>query len=65
MVRVGDREVFWRDGMTVADLLSESGDSYPYAAVRFNGRLVARPEFDRTSVPDNCEVFALPLIAGG
>jgi sulfur carrier protein ThiS len=65
MLRVDDREVPWREGMTVADLLRDLGDPYPYAVVRIRGRLVSGPDFHRTRVPDESEVYLIPLIAGG
>jgi len=65
MVRIADREFYWREGMTVADLLEELGDPYPYAMVRVSGRLISRPNFDQAAVPNNSEVFLIPLISGG
>jgi sulfur carrier protein ThiS len=65
MIRVDGRELTWREGMTVADLLEELGDYYPYAAVRIRNRLISRPNFDKTKVPKDAEVFLLPLISGG
>ena len=65
MVRVEGREFFWREGMTVADLLKELGDPYPYAVVRIGDRLISRPDFDKATVPDDSEVFPIPLISGG
>jgi sulfur carrier protein ThiS len=65
MVRVEGRELFWREGMTVADLLKELGDPYPYAVVRIGDRLISRPDFDNAAVPNDSEVFLIPLISGG
>ena len=65
MVRVDGREFFWREGMTVADLLKELGDPYPYAVVRISDRLISRSDFDKDPVPNDSEVFLIPLIAGG
>jgi sulfur carrier protein ThiS len=65
MVRVDGREFIWREGMTVADLLKELGDPYPYAAVRIRNRLISRPDFQKMKVPKDSEVFLLPLISGG
>lgn len=65
MVRVGDREFPWREGLTVADLLKEMGDPYPYAVARVGDRHISNPDFDKAKVPDNSEVFLIPLIAGG
>lgn len=65
MVRVEGREFCWREGMTVADLLKEIGDPYPYAVVRIGDRLISRPDFDKATVPNDSEVFPIPLISGG
>ena len=65
MIRVGKKDLPWREGMTVADLLNDLGDSYPYSAVRINQRTISRPNFDKTTIPDNTEVFLIPMIAGG
>ncbi|OGP98065.1 MAG: hypothetical protein A2Z51_03755 [Deltaproteobacteria bacterium RBG_19FT_COMBO_52_11] len=65
MVRVGNKELPWREGMTLADLLRELGDPYPYAVARIGDRIISNPDFGRTTVPNNSEVFLIPLIAGG
>ena len=65
MVRVGEREFPWREGMTVSDLLAEIGDPYPYAVARIGDRIISSPDFHKTVVPKNSEVFLIPLIAGG
>ncbi len=65
MIRVSDKTVEWFEGMTVSDLLNELGDPHPYAVVRINQTYVSRPNFDRTTIPDNSEVFLIPMIAGG
>ncbi len=65
MVRIGDKEFAWREGMTVSDLLIEMGDPYPYAVARIGDRIVSSPDFDKAVVPRNAEVFLIPLIAGG
>lgn len=65
MVRVEGREIRWRKGMTVADLLEELGDPYPYAVVRIGDKLISRPDFGKAKVPDDSEVFPISLISGG
>jgi thiamine biosynthesis protein ThiS len=65
MVRVNGREFSWREGMTIADLLNELGDSYSYPVVRIRDRLISEPNFKEATVPDNAEVHLIPLIVGG
>ena len=65
MVMIGGRKIGWREGMTVADLLKELDDPYPYPVVRIRNRLISRPDFEKALVPKDSEVFLIPLIAGG
>jgi sulfur carrier protein ThiS len=65
MVRVEGKAFAWREGMTVADILEELGDPYPYPVARISDRLISRPEFERATIPDGSEVFLIPLVVGG
>jgi thiamine biosynthesis protein ThiS len=65
VIKVRGKDYPWRKGMTVADLLEEIGDPYPYAVVRINEAAISKPHFDTTLVPDNSEVYLIPMIAGG
>ena len=65
MIKVSENTVTWREGMTISDLLDELGDPHPYAVVRINQTYVSRPNFDHTTIPDDAEVFLIPMIAGG
>ena len=65
MIKVSDKILKWREGMTVSSLLKELDDSHPYAVVRINDTYVSRPNFDKTTIPDEAEVFLIPMIAGG
>ena len=65
MIEIDGRKVAWREGMTISDLLAEIKDPHPYPVVRIDNRYVSRPNFDKTSIPDNSKVFLIPMIAGG
>jgi thiamine biosynthesis protein ThiS len=65
MIQVADQTVTWYEGMTISDLLDELGDPHPYAVVRINQTYVSRPNFEQTTIPDDSEVFLIPMIAGG
>ena len=65
MIQVAGKQHPWHDGMTVSDLLKELDDSHPYAVVRINEQYVSRPNFEQTIIPDDAEVFLIPMIAGG
>ena len=65
MIKVADHTIDWREGMTISDLLIEINDPHPYAVVRINQSYVSRPNFDKTIIPDDAEVYLIPMIAGG
>jgi thiamine biosynthesis protein ThiS len=65
MVSLGDRDIPWQAGLTVATLLAELQDGHRYAVVKLNGKLVSRPHFASTPVPDGSRVTPIPMIAGG
>ncbi len=65
MIQVGGQQFSWREGMTIADLLEELKDPHPYVVVRINEQYVSRPNFAKTIIPDDAEIFLIPMIAGG
>jgi thiamine biosynthesis protein ThiS len=65
MIKVADHTVDWHAGMTISDLLIEINDPHPYAVVRIDQTYVSRPNFDKTIIPDNAEVYLIPMVAGG
>jgi thiamine biosynthesis protein ThiS len=65
MITVGKEEIPWEKGMTVAQALEAIADNHAYAVVRVNQKVVSRPNFDKTPVPDHCEITLIPMISGG
>jgi len=65
MVYVHEQKIPWKQGMTVASLLEQLEDGHLYAVVKLDGRLVSRPFFNVTAVPDGARVTPIPMIAGG
>lgn len=65
MIKVADHAIDWREGMTISDLLIEINDPHPYAVVRINQSYVSRPNFNKTIIPDDAEVYLIPMVAGG
>ncbi|WP_456367662.1 MoaD/ThiS family protein [Thermococcus sp.] len=56
-----EREVEWRKGMTVKDILREVGFNTESAIARINGRVVLEDE----KVEDGTEVEVIPVVSGG
>ncbi|MCF8038977.1 MAG: MoaD/ThiS family protein [Desulfohalobiaceae bacterium] len=65
MIRVKDRHITWHEGMTVADMLRELGDGFPYAAALINDRYVCRRDFPTALIPDKAEIILIPGVGGG
>jgi sulfur carrier protein ThiS len=65
MIRVNGKNHSWYEGMTIRDLLNYFNKSHLYAVVRINDKHISRPYFEKTLIPDNSEVFLIPMIAGG
>lgn len=65
MIKVNDKEIPWREGMTIADVLEAIEDPYPYPVVRVGEKAVSRHDFERTTVPDGVVLYPIPMIAGG
>jgi sulfur carrier protein ThiS len=65
MIKINGKEHFWYEGMTIKDLLKNLNNSHLYAVVRINEKHISMPYFEKTLVPDNSEVFLIPMIAGG
>ena len=66
MIHVNNQyEVEWRPGITVQDLLDELKFTFRLIVVKVDGKVVLRPDYAATPVPDGAEVQALHLISGG
>ncbi len=66
MIKVDGKERPWHPGITVADLLRDMPDpSYQYAIIRLNQDIVAEPFFTKTKIPDNAEIYLIPMVVGG
>lgn len=65
MITVGEQQIPWHSGMTLAELMDRIDEEHFFAVVRLNGKLVSRPNFSTTSIADGSEVVLIPMIAGG
>ena len=65
MIQVNDEAHDWQEGMTVADLIRDLDDRFPYAVVRIGDKHISRSDFEKTLVPDNSKVYLIHIVAGG
>jgi len=56
-----EREIEWRKGLTVADVLREVGFNTESAIARVNGRIALEDE----RIEDNTSVEVIPVVSGG
>lgn len=65
MIEVDGEKRQWKEGMTLASLLTELKDTQFCSVIRMNGRLISSPRFRETLIPDGSTIRLLPLVAGG
>ncbi len=65
MITLDGEQRPWQSNMAVSQLLQEIADAHQYAVIKVNGRYVSRPNFDTYIIPDNAEIYLIPMIAGG
>jgi thiamine biosynthesis protein ThiS len=65
VITLDGEQMSWQSGMTVSHLMQEITDAHQYAVIKVNGRYVSRPSFDTYVIPDNAEIYLIPMIAGG
>lgn len=65
MITVDDRPYPWRADLSLAELMTTVDPEGKSAVVRLGVRLVSRPNFAVTAVPDGAEVRLIPMVAGG
>jgi sulfur carrier protein ThiS len=65
MVYIDDAPYEWQPDLSVADLLARLPDGECIAVVKLDGKLVSRPFFTTTRVPDGARIVPVPMIAGG
>lgn len=66
MVRVNEREIEYKKGMTVADAIREAGQSIDkMTIVMVDGIILSLDEIKSVIVEDGAFIKLLPLISGG
>jgi thiamine biosynthesis protein ThiS len=65
MIEVDGRSRPWLRDLTLAELMAQVDPRGEIAVVRMNDRLVSRPKFKSTAVPDGAVIRLIPMVAGG
>lgn len=66
MVKVNDKEVKFREGMTVAEALKVAGESLDQMAIIIvDGQVISKGDLNSITVTVNTNISLLPLTSGG
>lgn len=65
MITVNSNQIEWEENLTVESLLKKMNYTFPKIVVRVNGKVVEQKMWSAYKVPDDAEVQAHHLIAGG
>ena len=65
VIHVNGKAVPWHGEMAVTTLIRTLREAYIYPVVRIDNKIISRPLFDQTAVPDGTRDFLIPLVAGG
>ena len=55
----------WVEDETVAQLLLRMKYTYPLVAVKIDGRLIPKTDYQQQTIPDNSTVEVVHLMSGG
>ncbi len=58
------KDIFWRKGMTVSDLLVEIKQTLPLVGILINGMYVSKQNFDKVKIPDGAVIEFIPWKEG-
>jgi sulfur carrier protein len=65
MILVNEEPLDWHEGMTVRDVLKIRNYRFPMLVIHVNDALIAKKDYDITTVPDGAVVKVIHLISGG
>jgi thiamine biosynthesis protein ThiS len=65
MVTVKGKKIEWRPGLTVRDVLIETGYNFPNIQAVLNKKVIKRKDWDTCLVPDESRVDILYIVSGG
>jgi thiamine biosynthesis protein ThiS len=66
MITINSREkVEWKENLTIRDLLQRPGNRYSLVAVTVNSTLVPLESYDTYVIPDDAQVWMVPIAGGG
>ena len=65
MIRINEKEIEWRQGMTVSDAMNDVDMSFPLVVVAVNDQIIPKRELGNYELSDGDEIKVLHLTSGG
>ena len=65
MIRINEKEIEWREGMTVSDAMNDVDISFPLVVVSVNDQIIPKRELGNYELSDGDEIKVLHLTSGG
>lgn len=65
VIKVNFKDMQWKEGLTVQDVLNSQGYTFKMLAVWVNDTPVTKESFSTTLIPDGADVQAVHMISGG
>ena len=65
MIRINEKEIEWREGMTVTDAMNDVDITFPLVVVSVNDQIIPKREQGNYELSDGDEIKVLHLASGG
>jgi sulfur carrier protein len=65
MIKVNGKEMDFKGGNTVRDLLDMCKFTFPHIVVKINGKVIMREQYAEAAINDGDDVQVIHLIGGG
>lgn len=64
-ITVNSEPMAWKEGLTVADILTERRYTFKMLVIRVNGQVVKKDAWPTRTVPKDADVQVIHLMSGG
>ncbi|HEB37196.1 MAG TPA: sulfur carrier protein ThiS [Thermoplasmatales archaeon] len=65
MIEINGRNIKWKKGETVQDLLRRTNLNYPIVIVKIDGKMIPKDRFSEVYIRDNSSIDVVPIVSGG
>lgn len=65
MIRVNNRNIDFRENMTIKNLIEDLKYSFPTLIIKVNGKFIPKNRYEETLIKDGDDIKIIHPIAGG